>query len=207
MSNNNNVVSTIPSTYSSQHLMSPDTESVITEEDRKSLRRRSSEVEQTFSTVTSSQWFTVGVLCFINLINYMDRFTIAGESHCLLACVNISIKMFDCMLKENIEERWRRKGGKISVNLILKRNQRNRNPPIKICSNRNISALVVNKVMSIYYPVTIEFCVVIAIELSQVLLHSNYHSMTRWKKQHRTTFSNARASYDLFLINPNIASH
>lgn len=75
-----NVVSTIPSTYSSQHLMSPDSESVLTEEDRKSLRRRGSEVEQTFSTVTSSQWFTVGVLCFINLINYMDRFTIAGKT-------------------------------------------------------------------------------------------------------------------------------
>lgn len=81
-----NVVSTIPSTYSSQHLMSPDNESVLTEEDRKSLRRRGSEVEQTFSTVTSSQWFTVGVLCFINLINYMDRFTIAGES-LVCACI------------------------------------------------------------------------------------------------------------------------
>lgn len=76
----NTVVSTIPSTQSSQHLMSPDAESVITEEDRKSLRRRNSEVVQlTFSSVTSSQWFTVAVLCFINLINYMDRFTIAGE--------------------------------------------------------------------------------------------------------------------------------
>jgi hypothetical protein len=62
--------------------MSPDTESVITEEDRKSLRRRTSEVQQTFSTVTKSQWFTVAVLCFINLINYMDRFTIAGK--CLI---------------------------------------------------------------------------------------------------------------------------
>ena len=86
-----NVVSTIPSTYSSQHLMSPDSESVITEEDRKSLRRRGSEVEQTFSTVTSSQWFTVGVLCFINLINYMDRFTIAGESFrlCIFDCLKV----------------------------------------------------------------------------------------------------------------------
>lgn len=76
-----NIVSTIPSTQSSQHLMSPDAESVITEEDRKSLRRRNSEiVEQTFGTVTKGQWFTVAVLCFINLINYMDRFTIAGKS-------------------------------------------------------------------------------------------------------------------------------
>ncbi|XP_073848477.1 lysolipid transporter protein spinster isoform X3 [Musca autumnalis] len=28
--------------------------------------------------VTRSQWLTVGVLCFVNLFNYMDRFTIAG---------------------------------------------------------------------------------------------------------------------------------
>lgn len=83
-----NVVSTIPSTYSSQHLMSPDSESVITEEDRKSLRRRNSEVEQTLNRVTSSQWFTVGVLCFINLINYMDRFTIAGKFQ-LIYCSHI----------------------------------------------------------------------------------------------------------------------
>ncbi|CAH1729504.1 unnamed protein product [Chironomus riparius] len=70
-------VSTIPSTHSSQHLMSPEVESVMTEEDRKSTRR-GSEQELSFSSVTKSQWFTVAVLCFINLINYMDRFTIAG---------------------------------------------------------------------------------------------------------------------------------
>lgn len=29
--------------------------------------------------VSATAWFTVGVLCFVNLINYMDRFTIAGE--------------------------------------------------------------------------------------------------------------------------------
>jgi hypothetical protein len=81
-------VSTIPSTHSSQHLMSPEVESVMTEEDRKSMRRRS-ENEQTISSVTKSQWFTVAVLCFINLINYMDRFTIAGEyNEHLHACRN-----------------------------------------------------------------------------------------------------------------------
>lgn len=74
-------VSNIPSTHSSQQLMSPDAESVLTEEDAKSLRRRTQEAETSlgFSSVTATQWFTVGVLCFINLINYMDRFTIAGE--------------------------------------------------------------------------------------------------------------------------------
>lgn len=82
-------VSNIPSTHSSQQLMSPDAESVLTEEDAKSLRRRNQQAEASlgFSSVTWSQWFTVAVLCFINLINYMDRFTIAGEclNHSLVA--------------------------------------------------------------------------------------------------------------------------
>lgn len=30
------------------------------------------------SAVTFRQWLTVIVLCFVNLINYMDRFTLAG---------------------------------------------------------------------------------------------------------------------------------
>jgi hypothetical protein len=74
-------VSNIPSTHSSQQLMNADAESVLTEEDAKSLSRRTRQSETLgFSSVSKSQWFTVGVLCFINLINYMDRFTIAGES-------------------------------------------------------------------------------------------------------------------------------
>lgn len=28
--------------------------------------------------ISRIDWITVGVLCFVNLINYMDRFTIAG---------------------------------------------------------------------------------------------------------------------------------
>lgn len=31
--------------------------------------------------VTLMEYFTVGILCFVNLINYMDRFTIAGKSN------------------------------------------------------------------------------------------------------------------------------
>lgn len=72
-------VSNIPSTHSSQHLVNADAESVLTEEDAKSLSRRTRQTESSLSTVTKTQWFTVAVLCFINLINYMDRFTIAGE--------------------------------------------------------------------------------------------------------------------------------
>lgn len=30
-------------------------------------------------SVSLSDWLTVAILCFVNLINYMDRFTIAGE--------------------------------------------------------------------------------------------------------------------------------
>jgi len=30
-------------------------------------------------SINMSDWITIAVLCFVNLINYMDRFTIAGE--------------------------------------------------------------------------------------------------------------------------------
>ncbi|KAK6638189.1 hypothetical protein RUM44_008617 [Polyplax serrata] len=33
---------------------------------------------KTLSTVTRSQWFTIAILCYVNLINYMDRYTVAG---------------------------------------------------------------------------------------------------------------------------------
>lgn len=31
-------------------------------------------------SISASDWVTVAVLCFVNLINYMDRYTIPGES-------------------------------------------------------------------------------------------------------------------------------
>ena len=31
-----------------------------------------------FGDVTRSQWIIVIILCYVNLINYMDRYTIAG---------------------------------------------------------------------------------------------------------------------------------
>lgn len=34
---------------------------------------------RTLRDVTFKQWVTVCILCFVNLINYMDRFTLAGE--------------------------------------------------------------------------------------------------------------------------------
>lgn len=78
------VVSNIPSTHSSQQLMQADTDSVNYSasdvEDQEQLKTLNRETNVgMFSGVSSKEWFTVGVLCFINLINYMDRFTIAGE--------------------------------------------------------------------------------------------------------------------------------
>lgn len=29
--------------------------------------------------ISRSDWVTVGILCYVNLINYMDRSTVAGE--------------------------------------------------------------------------------------------------------------------------------
>lgn len=34
---------------------------------------------QTLRDIPMRQWLTVVVLCYVNLINYMDRFTIAGK--------------------------------------------------------------------------------------------------------------------------------
>lgn len=36
--------------------------------------------EKTLKDVKFREWVAVFVLCFVNLINYMDRFTIAGKS-------------------------------------------------------------------------------------------------------------------------------
>ncbi|KAH8252731.1 hypothetical protein KR032_001498 [Drosophila birchii] len=58
----------LPPTYSSQQLMPSDSD----------IPGLQSVVPTRLSAVGRLQWFTVGVLCFVNLINYMDRFTIAG---------------------------------------------------------------------------------------------------------------------------------
>ncbi|XP_037041288.1 protein spinster isoform X3 [Bradysia coprophila] len=63
----------LPSTDSSQQLM---TDSVSL--DSNGSRRRTSRQYAGFGGISATEWFTVLVLCFVNLINYMDRFTIAG---------------------------------------------------------------------------------------------------------------------------------
>uniref|UniRef100_A0A182QA56 Uncharacterized protein n=1 Tax=Anopheles farauti TaxID=69004 RepID=A0A182QA56_9DIPT len=82
----------IPATNSQQRLMPTDTDSVASSMDEAEMQvaRRNQNGEETDTdtdtdTMASrssmaSAWFTVGVLCFVNLINYMDRFTIADES-------------------------------------------------------------------------------------------------------------------------------
>lgn len=82
----------IPATNSQQRLMPADSDSVSSSLDEADpeappgggIRRLEDEDEDAVTVASSSQvstgaWFTVAVLCFVNLINYMDRFTIAGE--------------------------------------------------------------------------------------------------------------------------------
>lgn len=89
-------IANLPSTNSSQQLMSGDSESVTasiagsstidgrgaSNASLDTIKRPSSRTSHQYdglSTITLQEWFTVSVLCFVNLINYMDRFTIAGE--------------------------------------------------------------------------------------------------------------------------------
>uniref|UniRef100_A0A1A9V617 Major facilitator superfamily (MFS) profile domain-containing protein n=1 Tax=Glossina austeni TaxID=7395 RepID=A0A1A9V617_GLOAU len=75
----------LPTTYSSQQLMqTSDSESVGNGGDGRAAGGADNNDNENHGTplrlshVTRSQWFTVTILCFVNLINYMDRFTIAG---------------------------------------------------------------------------------------------------------------------------------
>uniref|UniRef100_A0A2M3Z527 Putative sugar transporter/spinster transmembrane protein n=1 Tax=Anopheles braziliensis TaxID=58242 RepID=A0A2M3Z527_9DIPT len=76
----------IPATNSQQRLMPTDSDSVSSSQDEGYIEGAQASRDEdtvTGTTTTSgstsaSAWFTVGVLCFVNLINYMDRFTIAG---------------------------------------------------------------------------------------------------------------------------------
>uniref|UniRef100_A0A1I8JU77 Major facilitator superfamily (MFS) profile domain-containing protein n=1 Tax=Anopheles funestus TaxID=62324 RepID=A0A1I8JU77_ANOFN len=77
----------IPATNSQQRLMPTDSDSVTSSMDEGELRvaRGNPHDEDTDTDTTTTAgpiganaWFTVIVLCFVNLINYMDRFTIAG---------------------------------------------------------------------------------------------------------------------------------
>ncbi|CAG4956055.1 unnamed protein product [Colias eurytheme] len=62
-----------PNTSNQQLVINGDNDSATALLQEKQTRRR-----ETLSDVTFIEYMTVGILCFVNLINYMDRFTIAG---------------------------------------------------------------------------------------------------------------------------------
>ncbi|XP_021952664.1 protein spinster isoform X2 [Folsomia candida] len=80
----------IPSNKSNQKLVSDDyLENQVSSRSSQELSSSSSAVAmqrgistessgQSCSSITKSQWLTVAVLVYVNLINYMDRFTLAG---------------------------------------------------------------------------------------------------------------------------------
>lgn len=68
-----NMAPTLPSNNSSQQLMEN------AEENSEDITRNSS--SQDNRTISFKEWIIVIILCFVNLINYMDRFTLAGKFH------------------------------------------------------------------------------------------------------------------------------
>ncbi|XP_069359524.1 protein spinster isoform X5 [Maniola hyperantus] len=62
-----------PNTSNQQLVINGDNDSATALLHEKQSRRR-----DTLSDVTFKEYMTVGILCFVNLINYMDRFTLAG---------------------------------------------------------------------------------------------------------------------------------
>lgn len=48
------------------------------------LQEKPTRIRETLRDVTFLEFMTVAILCFVNLINYMDRFTLAGELKLLL---------------------------------------------------------------------------------------------------------------------------
>lgn len=49
------------------------------QDDSRETTRVKTTMPSEMRSISVSDWITVSVLCFVNLINYMDRFTIAGE--------------------------------------------------------------------------------------------------------------------------------
>lgn len=64
-----------PNTSNQQLVTNSDNDSATALLQEKQARRR-----ETLRDVTLREFMTVGVLCFVNLINYMDRFTLAGKN-------------------------------------------------------------------------------------------------------------------------------
>lgn len=62
-----------PNTSNQQLVINSDNESATALLQEKQARRRTN-----LSDVTVTEYMTIGILCFVNLINYMDRYTLAG---------------------------------------------------------------------------------------------------------------------------------
>lgn len=62
-----------PNTSNQQLVINNDNDSATALLQEKRARR------ETLRDVSRSEYMTIAVLCFVNLINYMDRFTLAGK--------------------------------------------------------------------------------------------------------------------------------
>lgn len=71
---------------------------VNADQDDPSETRVKTRMPSELRSISAIDWITVAVLCFVNLINYMDRFTVAGESR-------ISISLYDVELRCRINFR------------------------------------------------------------------------------------------------------
>ncbi|RZF42670.1 hypothetical protein LSTR_LSTR001465 [Laodelphax striatellus] len=82
----------IPSNNSHQHLMNgDDCDSVDTIVPPLSAEsREGAKDNRTIRSVSMREWITIAVLCYVNLINYMDRYTIAGILDLIRTHFNIS---------------------------------------------------------------------------------------------------------------------
>lgn len=76
------VTGNIPSADSSQQLIVDslgDSVGELGEDVQQRQHRQSYGAPALRARISKTEWFAMFVLCFVNLINYMDRFTIAGE--------------------------------------------------------------------------------------------------------------------------------
>ena len=71
--------SRIPPNVSQQYLVRNDDNQATSSSLESQFHKRTDDNNASLRNVTVKEWTAVLVLCFVNLINYMDRFTIAGE--------------------------------------------------------------------------------------------------------------------------------
>jgi hypothetical protein len=74
------IASAIPYNPSSQHLMKANDYSELDLPSNDFIGQKYMQQHRTPHHITKTQWLTVVILFFVNLINYMDRLTIAGKT-------------------------------------------------------------------------------------------------------------------------------